>query len=80
MRIYLVKINGSLYPKNCGLSYEREIPPIVLYENNVTYIVQLKGRYIKGDRMKHISPKFFFTYNLQKMVKFMCSRFDQMII
>ena len=28
-------------------------------------IAQVKGRYIKGDRTKHISPKFFYTHEFQ---------------
>ena len=36
-----------------------------LYEDNTACIVQLKGGYIKGDRTKHISPKFFHTHELQ---------------
>ena len=36
-----------------------------LYEDNTACIVQLKGEYIKGDRTKHISPKFFHTHELQ---------------
>lgn len=39
--------------------------PTTLYEDNVTCIVQLKGGYIKRDRTKYISPKFFFTHDLQ---------------
>ena len=27
---------------------------------------QIAGGYIKGDRTKHISPKFFYTHELQK--------------
>uniref|UniRef100_A0A1U7WMR6 Uncharacterized protein LOC104229005 n=1 Tax=Nicotiana sylvestris TaxID=4096 RepID=A0A1U7WMR6_NICSY len=38
--------------------------PTTLYEDNVSCIAQLKGGYIKGDRTKHISPKFFFTHDL----------------
>ncbi|XP_062080883.1 secreted RxLR effector protein 161-like [Humulus lupulus] len=34
-------------------------------EDNVACIAQLKGGYIKGDRTKHISPKLFFTHDLQ---------------
>ena len=37
-----------------------------MYEDNVACITQLKGGYIKGDRTKHISPKFFFTHDLQQ--------------
>ena len=29
-------------------------------------IAQIKGGYIKGDRTKHISPKIFYTHELQK--------------
>ena len=41
--------------KNYGLSIEKK-----------TCIDQLKDEYVKGDRMKYIWPKFFFTHNLQK--------------
>lgn len=51
---------------SCGLMSERKLPPTVLFEDNAACIAQLKGGYIKGDRTKHISPKFFFTHNLQK--------------
>ncbi|XP_074318476.1 secreted RxLR effector protein 161-like [Silene latifolia] len=40
--------------------------PTLLYEDNARCIAQLKEGYIKGDRTKHISPKFFFTHDLQK--------------
>ena len=40
--------------------------PTVMYEDNVACIAQLKDGYIKGDRTKHILPKFFFTHELQK--------------
>ena len=29
-------------------------------------MTQIKGGYIKGDRTKHIFPKFFYTHELQK--------------
>ena len=51
--------------QSCGLSVQTKIPTI-LYEDNVACIAQLKGGYIKGDRTKHISPKFFFTHDLQQ--------------
>ena len=46
------------------------LPPIsntttTLYEDNAACIAQLKGGYIKGDRTKHIYPKFFYTHELQ---------------
>ncbi|KAJ9535920.1 hypothetical protein OSB04_un000919 [Centaurea solstitialis] len=49
----------------CGIILDKE-PPTVLYEDNATCIAQLKEGYIKGDRTKHILPKFFFTHDLQK--------------
>ena len=48
---------------SCGLSIRR-INATIIYENNTTCIAQLKEGYIKGDRTKHISPKFFFTHDL----------------
>ena len=39
---------------------------ITLFEDNATCIAQVKGGYIKGDKTKHISPKFFYTHELQK--------------
>lgn len=32
----------------------------------VACIAQLKEEYIKGDKMKHILPKLFFTHDLQR--------------
>ncbi|GKD00747.1 hypothetical protein Tco_1171021, partial [Tanacetum coccineum] len=40
--------------------------PTVVHEDNATCIAQLKDEYIKGDKTKHILPKFFFTHDLQK--------------
>lgn len=35
--------------------------PTIIYEDNQPCIDQLKTGYIKGERTKHIAPKFFFT-------------------
>ena len=51
--------------ESCGLSFIKD-DPIILFEDNVACIVQITGDYIKGDRTKHISPKFFYTHELQK--------------
>ena len=40
--------------------------PTTIYKDNAACIEQIKEGYIKGDRTKHISPKFFFTHELQK--------------
>ena len=49
----------------CGLS-SGKINATNIYEDNTACITQLKDGYIKGDRTKHISPKLFFTHDLQK--------------
>ena len=51
--------------EKCGLSSIKESLTI-LYKNNVAYITQIRGGYIKGDRTKHISAKFLYTHELQK--------------
>lgn len=50
--------------KSCGLPSTKDSPTI-LYEDNTACIAQLKEGFIKGDRVKHISPKFFFAHDLQ---------------
>ena len=49
----------------------------IIYENNTAYVAQVRGGYIKGDKTKHISPKFFYTHELQESrqvdVKQICS-------
>ena len=40
--------------------------PTTIYEGNVACIEQIKEGFIKGDKTKHISPKFIFTHELQK--------------
>ena len=51
--------------KTCGLPSIKG-NATVLHEDNVTCIAQIKGGFIKGDKTKHISPKFFYTHELQK--------------
>jgi len=51
--------------ERCGLEYDVKIST-VMFEDNVSCITQLKRGFIKGDRTKHISPKLFFTHDLQK--------------
>jgi hypothetical protein len=44
----------------------QKIPlPTIIYEDNKPCIEQLAAGYIKGDKTKHISPKFFFTLEQQ---------------
>ena len=49
----------------CELSTASSSPTII-YEDNAACIAQIRGGYIKGDRTKHISPKFFYTHELQQ--------------
>ena len=51
--------------ESCSLPFSKD-NPTTLFEDNATCIAQIKGGYIKGDRTKHISPKFFYTHELQK--------------
>ena len=51
--------------ESCGLSSIKG-DPTILFEDNVACIAQITRGYIKGDRTKHISPKFFYTHELQK--------------
>ncbi|CAA7020359.1 unnamed protein product [Microthlaspi erraticum] len=51
--------------EDCGVQTGKGAPT-VMYEDNAACIAQLKDGYIKGDRTKHILPKFFFTHELQK--------------
>lgn len=52
----------------CGLTLE-EIIPMILYENNAACIAQLRGEYIKRDRMKYILPNNFLLMTFRNMVK-----------
>jgi hypothetical protein len=49
--------------EKCGLFTIKDSPTI-LYEDNVACITQIREGYIKGDKTKHISPKFFYTHEL----------------
>ena len=40
--------------------------PTVLHEDSDACIAQIKGGFIKGEKTKHISHKFFYTHELQK--------------
>jgi len=49
----------------CDLS-SGKIKSTTIYEDNSAYIAQLKERYIKGNKRKHILSRFFFTHDLQR--------------
>ena len=51
--------------ESCGLPSIKE-SSTTLFEDNDACIAHIKGSYIKGDRTRHISPKFFYTHELQK--------------
>jgi len=46
--------------------YAGKKTPTIMYDDNAACIAQLKDGYIKGNRTKHILPKFIFTHDLQK--------------
>ncbi|GJV58762.1 kinase-like domain, phloem protein 2-like protein [Tanacetum coccineum] len=52
--------------RSCGISSENEAST-VLYEDNAACIAQLKEGCIKGDRTKHILPKFFSLMTYKRM-------------
>ena len=51
--------------KACGLSSING-DLTILFEDNVACIAQIKEGHIKGERTIHISPKKFYTHELQK--------------
>ena len=53
-----------LIREKCGLECAKV--PTTLYEDNAACIAQLKEGLIKEDRTKYISPKLFYTHELQK--------------
>ena len=61
----MIVISDTFYQRKCNLKYDVKIPTL-FFENNDACIAQLRGGFIKGDRTKHISPKLFFTHDLQK--------------
>ena len=40
--------------------------PTVNYEDNAACIAQVREGYIKGDKTKHISPKFSYAHEFQE--------------
>ena len=62
--VWLRNMTGHVRVES-GLAVGQDEPTII-YEDNAACIAQLKDGYIKGDRTKHILPKFFFTHDLQK--------------
>jgi transposase InsO family protein len=50
--------------KSTGL-LQNSLAPTVIYEDNASALSQIHSGFIKGDRTKHIAPKFFFTSQLQ---------------
>ena len=59
----LAEIGGRFHQRFLWFSNAPK-SPTVIYEDNVACIAQMKAGYIKGDRIKHILPKFFLTHEL----------------
>jgi len=47
---------------NAGLPFSEK--PIIIYEDNKACLDQLAKGYIRGDKIKHIAPKYFFTHDV----------------
>ena len=60
--VWLRLIDGFI-KDSCGFPDVPEYA-IVICKNNGACIVEIKTGYIKGDRIKHILPKIFFTHKL----------------
>ena len=60
----MANINYQAHKKKYGLS-AIENSLTILFEDNVVCITQLRGGYIKGDKINHISPNLFYTHELQ---------------
>jgi hypothetical protein len=48
--------------------------PTIIYEDNSACVAQVQSGYIKSNITKHISPKFFYTHQLQKNTEIMVTR------
>ena len=64
-RVYLVKIRYIAYSWLLSIDTITNSPTII-YENNAAYVAQVKGGFINGDKIKHISSKIFYTHELQE--------------
>ena len=43
-----------------------EESPTIIHEDNAGCVSRIRESFIKGDRTKHIDPKFFFTHDQTK--------------
>ena len=53
----------------CGIKISPS--PTIIFEDNTTCVAQIQSGYVKSNITKHISPKFFFTHELQKKEEIM---------
>ena len=61
----MAKIDDSTYPRIMRTSSIKD-SSTTLFKDNAACIEQIKGCCIKGNKTKRISPKFFYTHELQK--------------
>ena len=61
--LWLQRLIGHI-ESSCG--FNRLSFPTIIYEDNYACINQFKKGSIEGDRIKHISPNFFFTHELNE--------------
>jgi hypothetical protein len=57
-----------------------EDSPTILFEDNAVCITQLRGDCIKEDRTKYISPKFFYTHELQQKKNMISNQSGEVIV
>ncbi|KAM2702161.1 hypothetical protein EV2_003905 [Malus domestica] len=50
---------------SCGLPSKTDTPTVI-HEDNAARVAQMKEGFIKGDKTKHISPRFFSAHEIQK--------------
>ena len=65
--------------RKCGL-LAIENSSTILFGDNVACITQLRRDYIKGDKTKHISPKFFILTSSNKREKLISNKSGQVIM
>jgi hypothetical protein len=52
----------------------------MLFEDNAVCITQLRGDCIKEDKTKYISPKFFYTHELQHKKNMISNQSGEVIV
>jgi hypothetical protein len=54
--------------------------PTIIYEDNAACVAQMQSVYVKSNVTKHITPKLFYPYELQSLVRFVSCKPSHTII